>query len=621
MNVPSRGGLFGFITRLGRPPNVDSDADLLDRFVQSADDAAFTGIVRRHGLMVLAVCRRRLTQEADAEDAFQAVFLALAKSACSIGRRESLTGWLYRVAYLISLKAAGIRSRQPVASWPTVEVPMPNQTTTLLEADELKAAIDEELARLPDKFRSVVALCLIEGRTNVEAATILGIPVGTIDSRLHSAKKRLGARLARRGIGVGGGVSLSQLLAEPLAAADGSRFLELVSRTVPAVLTEVTGPGTGAVSHAVSNLAQGVTVMTTTRLRLFAAVGIAIGLLGGTATGIYLATAADPPKQTPDQITKTQDAPLPVVAQAKTPTPATNSEPISESGPLSKPLKKLKLDATGSICLKGLFETLEDETDLIVRVDVGAFRRLGLIGGGDAGDQATFLIDIYNTKAILPRRANMLPVRDVLSDALAQVNQGNCTYQVRGSQLVIMPSYQTPSKPGVDPLNPIPERSLPGQDVEDVQFLAAKMISEQIYGGVVSVSADKKPLTEILADLRKQTGANIVFDPRCETLGKAGEKKANLTIALNDVRLYDALRVIADLAELKMVYAGNIYYVTTPENAKAFQPAPVVRPIVYQNPFWPQSQMQYPVLGNPGVQPNNPAPVVNPPPATNPKQG
>src|SRR5262249_9298543 len=102
MGVSSR-GLFAFLARLGRPPAADSDADLLDRFVRTADEAAFTGIVRRHGPMVLAVCRRRLGRDADAEDAFQAVFLSLARSSGSIGRRESLPGWLYRVAYLISL--------------------------------------------------------------------------------------------------------------------------------------------------------------------------------------------------------------------------------------------------------------------------------------------------------------------------------------------------------------------------------------------------------------------------------------------------------------------------------------------------------------------------------------
>jgi RNA polymerase sigma factor (sigma-70 family) len=611
MSVPFRGGLFGFISRLGRPPTVDSDADLLDRFVRTADETAFSGIVRRHGLMVLAICRRRLCHEADAEDAFQAVFLALAKSAKSIDR-EMLPGWLYRVAYLISLKAAGIRARQPVVAWPTAEVSMPNPSTPPWETEELKNVIDEELAHLPVKFRSVVALCLIEGRTNVEAAGMLGIPVGTIDSRLHSAKKRLSARLGRRGVAVGGGVTLGQMLGGPLTAANEQRIMELVSHVVPAVLVEAAGSGTGTVSPTVANLAKGVTMLTTTRLRIIATMGVAIGILGGTATGIYLATAADPPKPVPNQTVKSQDTPSPVVTPEKTLVPMANAEPSLDGGFITKPLKKLKLDPNGCIVLKDFFEALEDETELIVRVDVGAFRRLGMIDTGDGADVAplrmeNFLKLIYDTKAILPRRANKLPLRDVLSDALAQISlpQGICTYQIRGTQLVIIPSFEPPVKPGIDALNPVPQHPQPGLDEEEQTILPMKMLWAQIYGGVVNVSADKKPLTEILADLRQQTGANIVLDPRCQTQ----TQKAALTLSLSDVRLYDALRVIADLAELKMVYAGNIYYVTTLENAKSFQPPPVVRPIVYSS--WP---------GGGGGPIPQPVPATNPIPAADPKK-
>ena len=90
MTVAFHGGLLAFIAGLKRTPADDSDADLLERFVHKADEAAFTAILERHGPMVLSVCQRRLGHEADAEDAFQAVFLALARSARSISRRESL---------------------------------------------------------------------------------------------------------------------------------------------------------------------------------------------------------------------------------------------------------------------------------------------------------------------------------------------------------------------------------------------------------------------------------------------------------------------------------------------------------------------------------------------------
>jgi hypothetical protein len=114
-------------------------------------------------------------------------------------------------------------------------------------------------------------------------------------------------------------------------------------------------------------------------------------------------------------------------------------------------------------------------------------------------------------------------------------------------------------RPGVDPLHP-------GDD-EEPSHLTSRMVHEQVYGGVVAVAAEQKPLADVLADLRKQTGANIVLDPRAAAVAS----KATLTVTLSDVRLYDALRVLADMAELRLVYAGNIYYVTTPENARTFQ--------------------------------------------------
>jgi RNA polymerase sigma factor (sigma-70 family) len=573
--VSSRGGIFGFLSKLDRAPTLDSDADLLDRFARTADETAFRGIVQRHGLMVLAICRRRLRREADSEDAFQAVFLALVRSARSIARRESLPGWLYRVAYLVSLKAAGLRVRHQVAAWPAAEVPMRDPPSQPWETEELKTIVDAELAGLPDKLRTVIVLCLIEGRTNTEAAAVLGIPVGTVDSRLNAARKRLGDRLLRRGVAVGVGASLSQMLGGPLTAADAPGLPSLISHTVPAILAEVAGPASGALSSTVVNLAQGVSLMTTSRLRLAAAVGIAIGLLGGTATGIYFAAAvADPPKPAVNQAAKNQETTVPIAAPEK-PTSVAIAEPGGGTGPLLKPLKNLKLDKESRVAMQDLLSMIEDEAGLIIRVDLAAFRRLGYVQGNYQSEEDTkaFLGDLYQKFVVLPRKADKLPMRDVLADALAQFGKQEVgyTYQIRGNQLVIIPAFQVPGKPGLDQLNPPYEVNRPGEEI-DPTLLPTRQLYEQIYGGVVNVSANKKPLADILADLRVQTGANIVFDPRCDTAIKAADNK--LTIALNDARLYDALRVIADLAGLKMVYAGNIYYVTSLENAKAFQPSP-----------------------------------------------
>src|SRR5439155_7741080 len=122
-----------------------------------------------------------------------------------------------------------------------------------------------------------------------------------------------------------------------------------------------------------------------------------------------------------------------------------------------------------------------------------------------------FLNSIYETKAILPRRTDRLTIHEGLTDALAQVPAVPCTFQVRGNQIVIVPAFQPPGRAGVNPLDP-------PDDAEAV--IPVNVVQEQIHGPPVSVSADRKPLAEILADLRKQTGANIVLDPRCELEAK-----------------------------------------------------------------------------------------------------
>ncbi|MCE9566174.1 MAG: sigma-70 family RNA polymerase sigma factor [Planctomycetes bacterium] len=586
MSVSSR-GLFGYLARLHMPASADSDADLLDQFVRTGDESAFAGLVRRHGPMVLNVCRRRLRSDSDAEDAFQAVFLALATSAHSIGRRSSLAGWLYRVAYLIALKAAGRRARLPVTAIETEEVPMPAPSTSAGETHELKAIIDSELAGLPDKFRSVVVLCLIEGQTNTEAAAVLGVPVGTIDSRLNTARRRLQDRLTRRGVALGLSITLEQMLGGPLGASDRSATQELIASTVRAVLAEIAGPGTGAVSPAVVELARGATTMMTTKLRMIAIVGITLGVLGGAGAGLYYAMAADPVKP----VAKVADqklTPATVAAPVANPLPAANPEANADAGAGALALLKpfgVKPEPKGTP-LEEILTHIEDQSELVIRVDVAAFLRVGIVSTDMGGDMTAeqLLKSIYESKVLLPRRADKLLTRDVLADSLAQVPVSPpCTFQIRGTQLLIVPAYVPPVAPGVNPLD------LNGGDPNvpaDPPVVNVKVLNEQIHGGVVNLTADRKPLADVLADLRKQTGANIILDPRCEAL----EKKATLSITLSDVRLYDALRVIADMADLKMVYAGNIYYVTTAANAKSFQPP--VRPMPQppaQQPFPPQA--------------------------------
>jgi RNA polymerase sigma factor (sigma-70 family) len=191
-----------------------ADRDLLRAFADRADHAAFAELVRRHGGLVLGVCQRVLAGP-EADDAFQATFLVLARKAGSVRRPEALGNWLYGVAVRCAKRAKARTARrqareQPVTEWPAREV----------EADwrDVRPVLDEELARLPDKLRAAVVLCELEGVPRPEAAARLGVPEGTLSSRLARGKEALRRRLLKRGIALSA-VGVGLVLANAAKAA------------------------------------------------------------------------------------------------------------------------------------------------------------------------------------------------------------------------------------------------------------------------------------------------------------------------------------------------------------------------------------------------------------------
>lgn len=179
------------------PTGLLSDTDLLSRFAQTRDETAFELLVRRHAPMVLAACRRVLADTNDADDAFQATFLVLARKADSVTRGGTLAAWLHRVACRASLRIRADRARRTVRELTRVEkLPVPPFDPGLRE---LERVLDEELAKLPERHRVAFVLCCLEGKTGEEASRLLGCPPGTVSSRLTRARERLRDRLTRRG--------------------------------------------------------------------------------------------------------------------------------------------------------------------------------------------------------------------------------------------------------------------------------------------------------------------------------------------------------------------------------------------------------------------------------------
>jgi RNA polymerase sigma factor (sigma-70 family) len=177
--------------------NEQTDGRLLKRFASQQDQAAFAALVRRHGPMVLAVCRRVLGNAHDADDAFQATFLVLVRKAGAIARPELLANWLYGVAYRVAVKARANAARR---SKHEQRAPVKACVDPVAEATgrEVHAVLDAELRHLPEQYRAPLVLCYLEGKTNAEAACMLGWPTGSISGRLARARELLRMRLVRR---------------------------------------------------------------------------------------------------------------------------------------------------------------------------------------------------------------------------------------------------------------------------------------------------------------------------------------------------------------------------------------------------------------------------------------
>jgi RNA polymerase sigma factor (sigma-70 family) len=183
-----------------------SDADLLRRFSDDNDQAAFAGLLRRHGGMVLGVCRRVLPNLQDAEDACQATFLILARKARSHNRwQTSVANWLYATARKVS-RNARVAAQRRARREARAAVPEAVQPVDAMSGRELLAALDEELERLPARYREALVLCYLEGLTREEAAVRLGVPAGAIKIHLERGRKRLGAALIGRGCALGAGL-------------------------------------------------------------------------------------------------------------------------------------------------------------------------------------------------------------------------------------------------------------------------------------------------------------------------------------------------------------------------------------------------------------------------------
>jgi RNA polymerase sigma factor (sigma-70 family) len=267
-----------------------TDAELLTRFAACRDEGAFSALVGRHGPLVLGVCRRALRDSHAAEDAFQATFLLLARKADSLACPERLSNWLHGVACRVAARARAREARRRVCEG-SVPIPAPALPEEGFDWHDLRVVLDEEVNRLPARQRDAVVLCYFEGRTNAQAALLLGCPRGSVATLLSRARQRLRQRLAGRGLALPAALAGAWLAQQARATALPA---SLTSTTVEAALQCAAGglQAAALVSSPAAALAKGVLrTMFLKKLKVILALFLILVALAGTGASLTGRTA------------------------------------------------------------------------------------------------------------------------------------------------------------------------------------------------------------------------------------------------------------------------------------------------------------------------------------------
>jgi RNA polymerase sigma factor (sigma-70 family) len=279
MRTASLSAVATYVRQLAqRDAYRSTEHQLIESFTRVHDEAAFAEIVRLHGPMVLATCRRVLRHTQDAEDVFQATFLVLARKAASIRANESLGGWLHQVAFRLALRARNENERRRVRQT-TVDVA--DAESSCPSRHRLRDALDEELQRLPEAYRSAIVLCYLEGRTQNEAARLLATTSDAVNSRLKRGRELLRKRLARSGLILSASALVHGLAAEVVNSALAATAIEALTRTA---IDFVFNPGSvsGISAQAVLLAKGGLSTMIPVKMKiasvlLLAAVALTVG--------------------------------------------------------------------------------------------------------------------------------------------------------------------------------------------------------------------------------------------------------------------------------------------------------------------------------------------------------
>ncbi len=534
-----RSDVLHYLKALARPasPTEEADAELLARFVARRDEAAFAGLVRRHGPLVWNLCRRALPQVQDAEDAFQATFLVLAHKAGSISKRESLGSWLYGVALRVAARARDQAARRAARQVPLQDMAAP--ATDPLTVD-LRPILDEEINRLPERYRLPILLCYLEGKTNDEAAALLGHSRGTIASRLARGRERLRGRLLRRGVTLTG-ATLAALAAEATPPAQGA----LVESTVRAACLSASD------AEPALALCKGVLqAMLLARIKIAIGFVVALALVATGAGMIASGALTDEPGRAGGGSAPATAASAQPPARAETPPkgapkagkPQDPDQDPASAVALESPqdvasrLQNTRINFEGfddtNISLQEALEFLHRRYNLNFTVNEAAFR--------EAGMNNPLETQSVTAGRPLPKMSMVTPdvvLRSILTRVIEAPSDPQATYLIREHSIEITTTTAVRKELGLSENESLPP--------------------------LVYVSFTKRPFQAVVNELRGLTHYSIILDPRC-----AEQAKMEINAEFKNVPIETTLLVLTDMVGLKITLLNNVIYVTTPENAE-----------------------------------------------------
>jgi RNA polymerase sigma factor (sigma-70 family) len=542
--------LLDYLRRLG-PASEDTvdegDLSLLRRFAGHGDEAAFTALVRRHGGMVWSVCSRLLSQAPDVEDAFQATFLILVRKANAIRRPDLLGPWLYGVARRVADRIRRSAARRRECGQGSADPPAPESTPEVVWRD-LRPVLDEEVGRLPEKYRAPFVLCYLEGVTNEEAARRLRCPTGTVLSRLSRARERLRGRLVRRGVELTGAALASVVAANATTAAPAA----VIADTVRVGLTYAAGPAAQAGSAVI--LAEGVLHgMFMTKVKMAVVVLLALGALGSGA-GMFVrnseaGAAAPAPARAADKSFPDQTKDEAKVAEADRAGAAAHRT-------LGQLVDFKGLDDPKTTLQEALqaFEHIYFDKEAVFDVNEKAFAAEGM--------KDVLKFEVATPNPVPPMKARLDIVLNKILSRLP--SESGAITIIRKGMIEVTTQKAVKAELGIPEDRPL----LP-------------LVYEEF--------ADR-PLAPALRKLATASGFSVVLDRQA-----AGVKDAKVTADFQNVPVDTAVKVLADLADLGVVRLDNVLYVTSREKAARLQ--------AEQTPPSPAKLVAPPAAAKPAAEP------------------